>query len=284
LLVFVLPPNKNYADTFEVYSLNPKLKQEIEKALEFSYGQLRDFFQDSIIPPASIFITQNDKEFDSLVGGNFPDWGIAAAIPEQNLIVLKSPAKYGYLPDVAKVITHELAHIYLGNKVHRRDLPRWLDEGFAMYMAEEWRWSLDLSMSKAVFTGSILNLAEIDSVNSFNSPKAHLAYLESFLAISYFIQQYGEDNFRKLIYFLAGGKDINSALTQTIGLNHQQFSDEFRGYLKKKYSWISFFGESLFLWLLLAFLIIVFYLMKRFRTKKIIKSWEEEEESWPKEN
>ena len=283
LFFLLLPSNKGYAYNFEVHSENPKLKQDIQKTLDSSYRRLSDFFGDSATPQAMVFVTQNDKEFDSLVGGSFPDWGIAAAVPEQNLIVLKSPIKYGYSQDLPRVLMHELAHLYLGNKVNRQNFPRWLDEGFAMYMAEEWRWSLDLSIAKAVFTNSILNLVVIDSVNSFNSPKAHLAYLESFLAINYFIQQYGEDNFKQLINLLAGGKDINSALVQTIGLNHLQFSDEFSQYLKKKYSWISFFSDTFLLWLLLAFLVITFYFMKKMRSRKIMQDWEKEE-SWPKEN
>ena len=283
LFISILLVSASYADTFEVFSRNPKLKQKIEEAVNTSYAKLKDFFGDSLSKPAEIFITQNDQEFDSLVGDNFPDWGIAAAIPERNLIILKSPAKYGYLQDLPKVITHELAHIYLGNRVNRQDLPRWLDEGFAMYIAEEWRWSLDLSIAKAVFTSSTLNLTEIDSVNFFGTPKAHLAYLESFLAINYFVQQYGQDNLKELIRHLAQGEDVDSALLETIGLNSPQFSDKFVQNLKQKYNWTNFLDDTLFLWLALAFLVVVFYFMKKSRSNKIMQSWEEEEENWPKE-
>ena len=231
--------------------------------------------------PVSIFVTQNDKQFDSLVGENFPDWGVGAAIPSQYLIVVKSPTKHNYLKSIPEVLTHELAHIFLGNKVNRQDLPRWLDEGFAMYIAQEQRWDVALSIAKAVFTNSLVNLTEIDSVNSFNSPKANLAYLESYLAVSYFIQTYGRDGFKELIRNLANGENINSALVKTIGLDYQGFSDEFTQYLKKKYNWTSFFSDNLFLWLILAFLIVMFYFVKKSRTRKIVKSWEEED-NWQK--
>ena len=282
LFLLLLLASTSHSNVFEVHSQNPKLKQEIEKILNSSYSKLSDFFEDSLTHPVDVFITQNDDEFDSLVGDNFPDWGIAAAVSSHNLIVLKSPSKYGYLKDIYKVTTHELAHIFLGNKVARKNIPRWLDEGFAMYMAEQWRWSLDLSIAKAVFTNSVLDLTEIDSVNAFKTSKAHLAYLESFLAVNYFIQCYGKDGFREFIQNLALGESIDSAFVNTIGLNHQGFSEEFAQHLKKRYNWISFFSESLFLWLLLAFLIVMFYFMKKLRTRKIMKKWEEEE-NWQEE-
>ena len=244
--------------------------------------ELSDFFGDSLAFPVSIFVTQNDKQFDSLVGENFPDWGVGAAIPSQYLIVVKSPTKHNYFKSLPEVLTHELAHIFLGNKVNRQDLPRWLDEGFAMYIAQERRWDVVLSVAKAVFTGSLVNLTEIDSVNSFNSPKAHLAYLESYLAVNYFIQIYGRDSFKELISNLAGGENINSALVKTIGLDYRRFSDEFAGHLRRKYNWTSFFSDSLLLWLMLAFLIVMLYFVKKSKTKKIVKGWEKEEH-WQKE-
>jgi hypothetical protein len=271
------PPLAESIPHFDIYAHDKNIAQNIKTDLEFSYQKISSFLDDTLTHRVSVYVVDSDEEFRSLVGEGFPDWGIGCAIPSQNLIILKSPLHFDYHRPLSELVTHELAHIFLGNLAKGVALPRWLDEGFAMHQSQEWQMGQDIAVARALLTGSLLRLSQIESVNAFRESKAQLAYTESFLAVSYLATEYGEDAIRELIDYLATGTSIDLAFLKTIGSNYLTFQLEFDKYIKSKYNWISFFGDTYFLWVGLAFLIIFLYLAKKRHTKKILKEWELEE-------
>jgi len=104
-----------------------------------------------------------------------------------------------------------------------------------------------------------------------------LAYTESFLAVSYFLSEYGEENFCALIDYIGVGKKWDQAFILSTGSDFSGFQKEFEEYLKKRYQFIVLLGDTFLLWLGLAFLLVLFYFMKKRRTKKILEKWEKEE-------
>jgi hypothetical protein len=262
---------------FDIYAHDENLAKEMKMILESSYQKISGFLADSLTQVVSVYLVDSDEEFRSLVGEGFPDWGIGCAIPSQNLIVLKSPLHFDYQRPLSELAAHELAHIFLGNLAKGVAIPRWLDEGFAMHQSQEWQMGQDIAVARALLTGSLLRLSQIESVNAFRESKAQLAYTESFLAVSYLANEYGEGAIRELVDYLASGTNIDLAFLKTIGSNYLTFQLEFDNYIKSKYNWISFLGDTYFLWVGLAFLIIFLYLAKKRHTKKILKEWELEE-------
>jgi len=262
---------------FDIYAHDQNLAKDLKINLEFSYQKISFFLDDTLTRVVSIYVVDSDEEFWSMVGGGFPDWGIGCAIPSHNIIVLKSPLHFNYQRPLSELVTHELAHIFLGNLAEGVMLPRWLDEGFAMHQSQQWRIGQDIAVARAVLTGSLLRLSEIESVNAFREKKAQLAYTESFLALSYLADEYGEDAIRELVEHLASHTSMDLAFLKTIGSNYLTFQMEFETHIKSKYNWISFFGDTFLLWVGLAFLIIFLYLVKKRHTKRVLKEWELEE-------
>jgi hypothetical protein len=262
---------------FDIYAHDQNLAKDLKINLEFSYQKISFFLDDTLTQVVSVYVVDSDEEFRSMVGGGFPDWGIGCAIPSHNIIVLKSPLHFNYQRPLSELVTHELAHIFLGNLAEGVMLPRWLDEGFAMHQSQQWRIGQDIAVARAVLTGSLLRLSEIESVNAFREKKAQLAYTESFLALSYLADEYGEDAIRELVEHLASHTSMDLAFLKTIGSNYLTFQMEFETHIKSKYNWISFFGDTFLLWVGLAFLIIFLYLVKKRHTKRVLKEWELEE-------
>jgi hypothetical protein len=263
---------------FAIYAHDKKVAEDTKIILESAYQKISSFLEDSLTNVVSVYVVDNQEEFHSLVGNSFPDWGVGCAIPEQGVIVLKSPLRFKYYQDFSQVVTHELAHIFLGKFSRGVKIPRWLDEGFAMYQSREWTIGQDISVARAVLTGSILPLSQIETVNAFGQSKAELAYTESFLAMSYLYREYGAGTEKELVAQLANGVSLDLAFMRTIGSNYLSFQIDFEKYIKTKYNWISFFGDTFLLWLGLAFLIIFLYFLKRRYTKKTLKEWELEEQ------
>jgi len=269
---------------FDIHAHDKNLTQEVKVILESSYQKISDFLEDSLIDVVDVYVADTEEEFGSIVGKNFPDWGVGCAIPVRNLIVLKSPLKFKYFRPFSQVVTHELAHIFLGKLSGEGKVPRWLDEGFAMYHSQEWRIGQDMAVARVVLTGSVLPLSQIESVNAFKESKAQLAYTESFLAVSYLYGEYGEGTVKEIVTHLANGTSIDLAFMRTIGSNYLSFQLEFEKHIKSKYNWVSFLGDTFLIWIGLAFLIVFLYLLKRRYSRKTLEKWELEEQGIGKQD
>jgi hypothetical protein len=263
---------------FDVQSGSPNLTREIRSILESSFAKMSEALPDTTSNTITVRVADSEAEFISLVGSGFPDWGIACAIPSRDLIVLKSPLKFEYHRGFPQVVTHELAHIVLARLARGRRIPRWLDEGFAMYQSHQWRIGDDVAVARAVLTGSILPLSRIESVNAFKESKAQLAYTESFLAVSYLYHEFGQGTVEELAGHLATGISLDAAFMKTIGSNYLAFQLEFEKYVQSKYNWTSLLADTLVIWIGLAFLFVLLYFLKMRRSHKTLEEWEREEE------
>ena len=262
---------------FEVYSSNQNFSEQVNQILEEGYSKAAAYFQINLSQKVQVFVTTDAAEFDSLVGPNLPDWSIACAIPEQNLVVLKSPDSYHYRKELSEVLYHELAHIFLGKALGNLSLPLWMNEGLAVWFSEKWGWEEKILVARAVLTGSVFSLSQIDSLDYFRASKAQLAYALSILAVSYLETQYGQGAFLKLVNGYRAGQDLNQAFLSVTGLDYLSFQKEFEEMVRKKYNWIAIFSDNMLLWTGLALLFVLLYFVKKVRTKKILKRWEREE-------
>ncbi len=281
-LIFILfsyPKIVESKPEFVISASSEELKKQTEDILQSAYQRISRTLQDSLTSITDVYIADTDKEFQSETGTSFPDWGIGCAIPERHLIVVKSPVKFRYGKSLEQVLQHELAHIFLNEKVKGKRVPRWLDEGFAMMQSQEWTIGQDVVVARAVLTNSIFPLSKIESLNRFNQSQANLAYTLSFLAISYIFREYGEEGFIQMVDLLSRGDDLDQVFLKSTGSDYISFQTEFYDYIKTRYQWISLLGDTYFFWLGLAFLIVLLYLLKKRYTKKILKRWEEEEKS-----
>ncbi len=216
--------------------------------------------------------------FDSIVGGKFPDWGVACAMDEEHLIVVRSPRDYPSAQQLPEVLRHELAHLHFATVVGSHRPPRWMNEGYAQQFAHEWRYGDDWIVSRAVFSDRTIPLADIDGVNSFRDARARLAYAESYLAMGYFLKMYGWDGFMLLGRGLRGGGSWDDGFKSATGADYATFQKEFQKHLEDQYTWASFLGDTVLLWILLVLIFLVFYLLKRRRAALKMADWNRQEQ------
>jgi hypothetical protein len=226
-----------------------------------------------------VHIAASIEEFQTYTPGAIPDWGEGYAVPDWRLIVLKSPRISGSLDNLTEVVTHELAHVLLHSAMRSADVPRWLDEGFAMHAAREWGLWDRAALVLAVWSDNLIPLSAIHSVNRFPERKAQLAYQESALAVGYILQQYGYDGLHALLDRLRATGSINQAFVDAFGITIVQFERDWHRYMELTYGWKALPGEGLSLLLGPAFLLfcVVAYFQMRRRRRKILAQWEREE-------
>ena len=211
--------------------------------------------------------------------GWVPTWSAAVAYPSLNLIIMKSPrVMRGGHVDLEKIFKHELTHIAVGRAFRgKEEVPRWLDEGLAMYESREWSFSRVSTMTKAVLTDSLIPLSEITTSFPREVARAELAYAQSFYLISFLVSKFGRERFHRFIREYTRGRDLKEILVKVYGIGWDDFEEEWKGYLRLRFSWIPILTSTTTLWFLITLVFIFGYARKKRAQRMLYEQWEHED-------
>lgn len=248
-----------------------------DSVVQVTARRLTDLIGPLDIDSLDIYIVTSESRFDSLSGPSIPDWGAAVAIPHRRRIVVKSPLILTGDKSLGELVAHEFSHIALSRALRHQRAPRWLDEGLAMYTSAEWGWGDNLAIGWAVVLGTVMPLSDIEKLNRFSSDRARIAYSQSYLAFKFFVDTYGRSGLAILINGLASGHDIDTAFVAATGADYQTFERDFSTFLHGRYNLVTIIFNSNVLWIALAFLIVVGFILYRIRRKKRFEEFDEYE-------
>ena len=240
-------------------------------------GKIRKLLDIRFNDTVTVIIAADEETFRQALGPAFPDWGAGAAVKERNLIVVKSPDHFRVGKSLDELLGHELGHIMLGRASAGRLLPRWFEEGFCQLVSGEWRLRNDLVITRAVWGSGLIPLTALESVNSFGSVKASLAYAESYSAVSLLVRDFGPEVIAGFLrrYRLSG--NMYKAFFQATGYRYLEWVLLWQRKTNRKYRWVLFLFDNEILFPALAVLFVFLYVVKRFQSQKKKKRWAIEE-------
>ncbi len=249
----------------------------LARTVHQSQDRFETFFAQKVILPVTIALAKSNAQYREISGFHLPEWSAAVAIPRKRLIVLK-PADY-FDPDVySESLLHELAHIYLADKLNENSVPLWLNEGIAMYLSKKsLNWNESTIAGNAVLADNLLSFADIDDLLGFKTGQARIAYIQSFLSVQFFVQQYGEGELKNLIHSAAAGIGIDNYLSQHIGLEYDDLEFITIDWIKDKYWWMIFLQFENMLWIFMLLLVITVIVIIKIRNHRKLSKWENEE-------
>jgi hypothetical protein len=227
-----------------------------------------------------LYLARDRSEFTQLTSGALPEWGIGAAVPAKNRVVLIASGRDRANQDLRQILAHELSHVILGQALKTVRPPRWLDEGVAMYISHEWRLGQSVLVARALLFGSLIPLGVISQVNTFNQTRASLAYAESFLAVAFIVEQFGEDALRDIIGELGRSGDIDLAMGISLGMTYREFLRHWQDEVVRRFNWISIVSDPIVLWTLMLSLFVLVFFLKRRHTRRTLKRWQLMEEGF----
>ena len=264
------------SDKFSVFYLDNDYNnaKNILNTLTEAYPLLRKAIGSELAFSINIFLSNSENVYKNIVGKNFPDWSSGAALPAHRVMVLKS---HEVNQDIHKIAIHELTHLLIDQATHSKPIPRWLNEGLAVYFSGEKNFASTSLISKALMTQSIIDLSDIDYVLTFHKSKAQLAYQESYLAVKYLIETYGLESVRNIIKQIALTNDYDAAFTSAIGMDMYNFEYEWFQYVQDNYRWHFLADFEIYLWMSMPLLFIVIFIIIRIRNRKTLKRWESED-------
>ena len=262
---------------FTYYFDHPQYIALADSTLQQTRARLQKLLDNELSFSSEIFLAGDEATFDSLIGGLFPDWGAAAAIPARQRIVIKSPDRFPLGRPLQELLSHEYSHLALAHRTGLHEAPRWFDEGLAMIASMQWSWSDNLIMNLAVVTGQFIPLSEIEQVNRFGESRAHLAYSQSYLAVQYLFDVYGIDGVKIFLDEISRGASIDRALMASTGSKYADFETEFRVYLQGRFNLVGLLADTMYFWLVLALITVVGFILWLRRRRAYYRKWEEEE-------
>lgn len=246
--------------------------------LKQSHPVLVAAFQDTSTAVIHVLIAPSQAQFDLLTGHVIPEWGEAASDITRRRIVLKSPNWVTYSMKMHTIVVHELTHIILESAANGNAIPRWLNEGIAIHYSQDTNYASGSYISKALLTNSLIPLDKIDSVLKFQRNKASLAYQESYFAVKYLTERYGENILGDIIQQLSRGVQMDSIFIQTTGEDLAAFERNWTQSLSATHRWDFLQEAGNYVWIAIGILFIIAILRIHKRKQKILKQWEEEEQ------
>ncbi|MCH7753945.1 hypothetical protein IH970_02315 [candidate division KSB1 bacterium] len=266
---------------FQVYYFKAEkhYAEELSTLLRSSYKELSRKLELPVASQVKVFLCPSDEIFGKLTGNYIPHWGAGVADPTQSVIVLKSPALTEDHDGFPKLVKHELVHIMIGQSVGPPGkLPRWFSEGIATLFSYDEHFASGKSISKALLSDSIIPLDEIDEVLKFHQVKATLAYEESYSFTLFLQEKFGLPMLVDLIHALNKDLTFEATFTQVFEADLFELELEWYEFLEKKYRWRFLLDFETFLWIFILFLFIFVFVAIRFKNRRIMNRWEEEEE------
>ncbi|MBU0518527.1 hypothetical protein KKA00_04210 [bacterium] len=226
-----------------------------------------------------LYLTTSQEEFDRITGGFLPQWsqGVSSAMSGQ--IVLKSPSFSKNIATVKQTAVHELTHLFIAQKAGH-GVPRWLNEGLAQLLAGQGQGEPLLPISRAMWAGKLIPLSDIDFVDRMTHKDAELAYLQSFNAVEFLVQDYGWEAMRDLLSALGQNSTPDEAFSQVYLFDQAGFESIWLQHLQKSHRWMILLDTQLYIFSGATILVLLSGIAILRKRRKIYKKWESEENSY----
>ena len=171
--------------------------------------------------PIKIFIYGNHRDLLSALSLTAQEWTGGVAYTEHGVVVI------GIMPSQLSwglnAMTHEMSHLVIHQATDNpfSGLPRWLDEGIAVY--NENRDELDQDFrplfERAVANDELMTLRTLTSPFPADPLLANLAYGQSGATVKFIVDTYGSDAMAELLEIFSEGAIYDEALEQALGVD-----------------------------------------------------------------
>jgi len=178
--------------------------------------------------PVDFFIYGDDTSFRAALGPGTRENVGGEAITEIRTLFAEFTPDILSDPWVGITITHELTHQVVDDATNNpyRSVPRWLNEGFAVYQSEGNAAKYRTMVKGAISSGDLLPLTALGWQFPTEPTKTVLAYAESVSAVDYIARQFGTEALTKLILAYKTGPTDDEAMQAAVGKSVAAFQTE----------------------------------------------------------
>jgi hypothetical protein len=163
------------------------------------------------------------------------EWTGGVAYPRLGIIAIGiSPTSIDW---GKRAVAHELAHLVTHQMTLNpySDMPRWLDEGLAMYAEGAMELTFFNALSWAIANDDLISVPSLASPFSAYPVAAVISYAESYSLVEYLIITYGHDKMLELLNTFSQGAGYDEALEAVYGFDMRELDSLWREYFAPPY-------------------------------------------------
>lgn len=211
----------------------------------------------------------------SPVAASAPSWISGWAYGDAGLVVL-IPSRAGRYPDngVDELLRHEMAHVLEARAAGGQEIPRWFNEGLAMFASRGWQLEDRSRLAFEMMRGDQTPIAQLDELFAADEGGVARAYAISGAFVRDLILRHGRAVPGDILHRLAAGQTFSDAFTAATG---ESFADAETAFWRRQTlwnRWLPFLTSSVALWLFTAFLAIWAIRRQRARDRVRAAEWD----------
>jgi len=233
------------------------------------------------IDSMELYIAPGRDEYLQLYSGTIPEWSEACSNPARMSICVNADAVLKSSRPLRIVIKHELSHLLMAQRVKGTPIPRWFMEGVAMIQSEEWSISDQWEFLMAIWEKDCPLLENLD--DRFPPGNERTAYMVSYFAVRELLSV-RENDLVTVTAFTRDLRNFRRGFFLTFGETPVEFSARVDVIIRDKYRNVLFLAASAPFWSAMVLLFLAAYLLKRHRSRRKLREWEEEEKDLIYEN
>jgi WD40 repeat protein len=217
----------------ELASYTARIAEEYYKSISLDLG----IQQEAIVPiilynsPNAFTETNVEQDIIEEAVGGFSEMF-------KNRVVVPFDGSYARFK---KVLWHEITHIFQFELFYQSrianilslaseyQIPQWVSEGMAEYASGGVELGNEIFMRDLVINNRLLPIDQLSDIEGY------LSYREGEAIFRYIEDHYGRKKVFEFVHELKNRHDVSDAFSATFGESSKKFSEEFEGYLRKKY-------------------------------------------------
>lgn len=210
-----------------------------------------------------------------------PQWAIGLSLVDKKTVLVR----HGLGPnrqivDIEKTFDHELAHVAIDVARQGNHVPRWFNEGFASYQADEWTLERGEEVARAAATGTLIPLKKLDRTFPDHQQTTSLAYAQSHHFVRYLADRYGEDVFASIMDQIRQGETFSVAFTLSTNDDFERVEKVWRESLADGASPLSGLADGTILFFGASLLFLVAWAKRRRRSREKFERLDDGLEGW----
>jgi len=215
---------------------------------------------------------------NTLAAKSAPSWVSGYAFSDRGVAVL-FPTRTPSYPDSTfeELVLHEVGHILVFRAIGGGQIPRWFNEGLALFIGRPWRLEDHSRVTWALVSGRQVSLVELEPYFNTTREAARHAYALAGAFIQDLVKREGAEAVAQILSAVAQGTSFDAAYLEVTGETLEDAEHDFWSRHTFFYRWVPILGSSATLWLLITGLALLAFQRRRAKDKELRQAWEREE-------
>ncbi|MCK5075564.1 MAG: hypothetical protein KAR38_04265 [Calditrichia bacterium] len=291
-LIIYLPINaqKIKKNSFNKTSVNEffiNTQPQFEKLFNTVYSDIKshlnklywDNFYPTNIPPVEVILIKDKNRWRKLfLKYPFSEWGAGLAIPAKNKIYIL--IENFSISKIQETLIHEWLHQAIHHKFINMKIPTWYEEGIVQKLSGKRLSVNDLRfLANKILSDNLLTFKQIDSLIYYSGSKVQIGYIQSLIAVQSMEELTGIKNIDKQLLSSRAylSENFYTYFIRNAKISPDAFESRYLKHIKNKYKWFFIFNLENILFILGIIVLLGAYYHIKYRNKKIMESWEEQE-------